>query len=62
MLQPEGILNTISRLKADIERLQTLTGKTRKKGTAFLIREKQELLEHYEALYKKLEDEKIETK
>ncbi len=61
-------MNTIKRLKADIERLEGLTGKTRKKDTAFLIKEKKELLKHYEELLKKqqkhlaLEDAKDESK
>jgi hypothetical protein len=63
-----GIKNTIKRLKADIEKLSGLTGKTRKKGTAFLLKEKKDLLRYYENLLRDrckeigLEDARDESK
>lgn len=43
-MNKEEILNQIERLENDIKKLESKTGKNRKKGTAFVIKEKQEFI------------------
>jgi hypothetical protein len=49
-MSKEEIKAIIERLQGDIQRLESLTGKQRKKGTAFVIREKQDAIEQYKLL------------
>lgn len=44
MSSNEEVLKQIERLENDIKTLQSKTGKNRKKGTAFVIKEKQEFI------------------
>jgi hypothetical protein len=48
----QEIMERIEKLQKDITELESKTGKNRKKGTAFVIREKQDMIQQYKKLFK----------